>query len=96
VGEATLEGATAATLTFSAKTKTTLATIGYVGESCALSGVQPVTGKFVMLAPMAQVEATSHLAKATSASSLKSGSSAAMLTVSALLKLASGEPWSFL
>jgi hypothetical protein len=95
-GELTLDGALADNLTLSPRTKTTLTTIEYIGASCALEGIQPVTGKAVYLLPTGQDEGASQLAKATSASSLKVGSSAATLEGSFLLKLASSEPWSFL
>jgi hypothetical protein len=94
--EATLDGALGVLATFSPKTKTTFTTIEYIGASCALVGVQPVTGKVVVLDPTGQDEAASQLIEVTAASSLKVGSSAATFTGSALLKLASGEPWSFL
>jgi hypothetical protein len=96
IAEATLDGALGVLATFSPKTKTTFTTIEYLGANCALEGIQPVTGKAVVLDPTGQDEATSQLIKVTSASTLKVGSSAATLTGSALLKLASGEPWSFL
>jgi hypothetical protein len=96
IAETTLDGALGITATFSPKTKTTFATFEYVGASCALEGIQFVTGKMVMLDPTGQDEAASQLIKATSASTLKVGGSSATITGSALLKLATGEPWSFL
>jgi prolyl oligopeptidase PreP (S9A serine peptidase family) len=97
--EATLEGALAVVATFTPKTKTTFATIEYKGEDCALEGLDAVTGKAKVLAPTGQDERTLQLINAitTEASGeLKDGSSPATLTGSALLKLASGKPWSFL
>ncbi len=93
--ETTLDGTSAAKSSFSPKTKTILATIGYTGEKCALLGTQPVTGKAVALAPTGQEEKTVQLAKYTSESSLKIGSSSATLQGSSLLTLASGESWRF-
>ncbi len=93
--EATLDGALAAKATFTPQTKNTFATIHFIGPSCALLGVQPVTGTQEVLAPEGQDERTLQLIKAIG-SSLKVGSSPATLLGSALLKLASGETWSFL
>ncbi len=96
LAEVTLDG-TGAKATFLPETKSTFATIQFLGASCALLGVQPVTGKAVVKAPTGQTESASQLIElSTSESSLKVGSSAATLEGSALLKLASGENWSFL
>lgn len=81
------------------KTKSTFATISFAGSSCALaSEVQPIAGKVTAILPNGYTERTSQeiLANVTKASEeLKVGSSVAELKDKALLKLASGKPWSF-
>jgi hypothetical protein len=77
----------------------TLATIKFEGEKCALLGTQPVTGKATIGAPTFEEERTSQEieSKITEASNeLKVGSGAAELKGKQLLRLASGESWSFL
>lgn len=83
--------------TITPKTKTTLATIKYEGALCALSGIEPVTGKALASAPTGVVEETLQKLKATPSASgeLKVGSSSAELSGSALMKLASGKTFSF-
>ena len=84
---------------FLPKTKTVFATIEYKGATCALLGVQPVSGKALVDDANGKVESVLQLIEAvtTEASGeLKVGSSPAELTGSALLKLASGAQWSFL
>jgi len=97
--EATLEGALAVIATFKPKTKTTFATFEFQGSKCASEGLNAVTGTAKVLAPTGQDESATQLITsiATEASTeLKVASSPASLTGSALLKLASGAPWSFL
>jgi hypothetical protein len=84
---------------FLPKTKNTFATISYEGEKCALLGTQPLTGKFTVTAPTGQEEKTLQEIEAAvteGSSELKIGSSSAELKGKALLKLVSGETWSFL
>jgi hypothetical protein len=80
-----------------ANTKT-FATILFGGALCALEGVQPVSGTQAFLAPTGQDERTLQLISATQdvAGELKVGSSAATLTGLILVRLASGEAFSFL
>jgi hypothetical protein len=81
------------------KTKTTIATIKFEGEKCALLGTQPVSGKIKMQGPTGGSEATLQLIEVNALEAteeLKVGSSAAEFKGKALLKLASGAPWSFL
>jgi hypothetical protein len=97
--EATLEGTAAVIATFKPKTKAVFATFEFTGTNCAALGLDAVTGTARVLAPNGQTENTLQLinAIATEASEeLKVASSPASLAGSALLKLASGEPWSFL
>jgi hypothetical protein len=97
--EATLEGALAVVATFKPKTKATFATFEFTGSNCATAGINGVTGTVKVLAPTGQDERTLQLINsiATEASGeLKILSSPASLLGSILLKLASGEPWSFL
>jgi len=97
--EATLEGTAAVIATFKPKTKATFATFEFTGSKCASEGLNAVTGTAKVLAPTGQTENTLQQinAIATEASGeLKVASSPASLAGSALLKLASGEPWSFL
>lgn len=81
------------------KTKTTLATIKFEGATCALLGVQPLTGKFLLNGPTGQEERTLQEIQAAAteeSAELKLGSSSAELKGEALLKLVSGATWSFL
>jgi hypothetical protein len=96
--EATLDGALAVKELIKPETKTTFATILFEGALCALEGVQPVSGRASVLAPTGQDERTLQLYKATAieAGELKAGSNTATLNGSSLIKLANGEPWSFL
>jgi hypothetical protein len=95
--EATLDGTLAVKEVIKPETKTPFATLLLEGELCALDGVQPVTGKASVLASgheertLQQFHATTEVA-----GELKIGSSSASLTGSSLVRLASGEPWSFL
>jgi hypothetical protein len=96
--EATLEtGGVAAT--FSPKSGTLFATFKFNGESCAVSGLKAVTGKAITKTPGGQEEKTLQLLSVNTTATegvLKLGSAAAKFEGSALLKLASGLPWSFL
>jgi hypothetical protein len=78
--------------------KKTFATIPFEGELCALEGKQPVSGTQAFLAPTGQDERTLQLITATqdTAGELKVGSFAATLKGSILIRLANGEPFSFL
>jgi len=98
--EATLEGALAVVATFKPKTGTQFASVTFEGVECAESGdVDPINGQAKILAPTGQDERTLQLIKAITTEASKElifGSAAASLTGSALLKLASGKPWSYL
>jgi hypothetical protein len=99
LAEATLEGALAVKVLFKPETKNTFTTVEYTGALCALQGVQPVTGKATVSAPTGQDERTLQQLNANvteTSGELKVGSSPAELKGVALLRLASGEPWSFL
>jgi len=97
--EATLSGTLGVRASFSPKTGTLFTTLLFKGASCAIAEeVQPVTGKANVLGPTGQDERASQeiVATALTAGELKVGSSAATLAGAALLRLASGESWSFL
>jgi hypothetical protein len=97
--EATQEGALAAIIGFKPKTTTNFLTVKYEGPECAMEGILDFTGRIAMLGPTGQDESTLQLLESitTEASGeLKMGSFGVSLKGSALLKLASGEPWSFL
>jgi hypothetical protein len=99
--EPTLEGALGVATTFRPISGITFATLKFTEKSeCAVSGEKlPVTGTAPATAPTGQDERTLQLlsVNVTSASGLlKVGSSAASLIGSALLKLASSLPWSFM
>jgi hypothetical protein len=80
-----------------ANTKT-FATILFEGAACALEGVQPVSGTQAFLAPTGQDERTLQLITATkdAEGELKIGLGAVTLTGAILVRLANGEPFSFL
>jgi hypothetical protein len=95
--EATLEGTLGVKVIFTPKTTKVFTTIEYIGSECSLAGIKPVKGKATVKAPTGQDENTLQLIEAaTGAGELEVGSSEAQLKGSALLKLASGLPWSFL
>jgi hypothetical protein len=97
--EATLEGTLGIASVFTPKTGTTVATVKFNGESCPVAGLKAVTGKFITKSPEGQDEHTLQLTSINTAATeavLKLGSSAARASGSALPKLASGLPWSFL
>ena len=99
LGEATLEGSLAVVATLKPRSGTKFTNIDFIGTECALEGLQPVTGQAKVLAPTGQDERTLQLINAISTETsgeLKVASSPASLKGSALLKLQSGEPWSFL
>jgi len=99
LAEATLEGSLAVVATFKPQTGTLFTTIEFLGSQCALEGNQPVTGKAKVLAPTGQDERTLQLINAITVPTSKElfvGSAGAKLSGSALLKLQSSEPWSFL
>jgi hypothetical protein len=78
-------------IVFLPKTKTVLATIKFEGGTCALLGVQPITGKATAKMPTGQIESASQQVEAnvTEASAeLKVGSSAAEFKDKPLFKLA--------
>jgi hypothetical protein len=77
---------------FAAETKTTIATIKYEGELCALEGIQPITGKASISLPRGQEGKTLQEIRAnTTSGELKLGSNAATLKGVAELRLASGK-----
>jgi len=97
--EATLEGATGVSASFTPKTGTIFTTIKYEGAECALLGVKPVTGKAKVTDSKGKEESVTQeiVANVTEASKeLKVGSSGASLKGAAQLKLANSEPWSLL
>jgi hypothetical protein len=95
--EATLDGTLAVREIIKPKTKNVFTTIKLEGSSCVFLGTQPVTGKSTFLAPSGQDESTLQLFRsAPSAGELKVGTDEAILSVSTLVGLVSGETWSFL
>jgi hypothetical protein len=93
--EATLDGESAVKAVFTPETKVTFATVEFNGPTCSLLGVQPITGSQEILAAQGQSEMTLQLFQAVG-TTLKVGAAPAALLGRFLLKLASGEPWSFL
>jgi hypothetical protein len=99
LAEATLEGALAVPVKFKPETGTIFATIKFSGEKCSVAGIKPVTGKVTASGPTGQDERTTQelAVNVTVASAeLFIASSAASLKGAALLKLQSGQGWSFL
>jgi hypothetical protein len=97
--EATLEGALGVQAVFKPQTGTTFATVKFSGELCAVAGIKAITGDANTSAPTGQDERTLQLLEinvTTAQNLLFIASNAASMTGSALLKLASGAPWSFL
>jgi hypothetical protein len=97
--ETTLQGSQATVTTLKPKTGTTFSTFAVEGETCAAAGNVAVNGQAKILAPEGQIENTLQLQKAITTEASKElfiGKTAASLSGSALLKLASGERWSFL
>jgi hypothetical protein len=98
VAEATLEGALEAKAVIKPKTKTVFGTFKFEGATCALLGVQPVTGKAMVKLPDGQMEETAQeVVLHTGAGELKVGSDEIVAKKGAYIrKLASALPWSFL
>ena len=99
LSEVTLEGALGAKGTAVPKTGSIITTIKFEGEKCSGAGVKAITGSVISSAPTDQDERTLQLHSINTTASegtLKFASGAATLTGSVLLKLASGEPWSYL
>jgi hypothetical protein len=101
LAEATLDSANVLAINYKLKpeTGTVLVTVSFKGEKCALSGSEPITGKVTALLPTGQDERTAQslVVNVTAGSGeLFIASAAATLKGSALLKLQSGAPWSFL
>jgi len=99
LAEATLEGTLGTKVLFSPQSGTTFATIKYEKGTgtCSLEGLKPVTGKVTVTAPTGQDENTlQQIEAATPEGELKIGTASATLKGKALLKLATGQPWSFL
>jgi hypothetical protein len=99
VAEVTLDGLLAVKATIKPETKTLFATLRFEGETCALLGVQPITGQGSALGPTNQDERTVQQANSTTTAAsgeLKVGSSAAAVTGIGLGRLASTLTWSFL
>jgi hypothetical protein len=97
--ETTLEGALATTTIFRPTTGTTFSTFAIEGETCASAGNVRFNGQEKVLSPEGQDENTLQLIKSITTAATKElfvGKTAASLEGSALLKLASGERWSFL
>jgi hypothetical protein len=96
--EATLDGTLAVKESIKPETGTEFVTISLEGELCALEGLQSVSGKASVLAPTGQDERTLQQYNAINAAEgeLKIGGKTALIKGSSLIKLASGESWSFL
>jgi hypothetical protein len=95
--EITLDGTLAVKGVVKPETKNVLATIKFEGASCALLGVQPVTGKVKALAKTGQDERKlQSVAISTETGDLKLGSSEAKASGTSEVELESGETWSFL
>jgi hypothetical protein len=97
--EVTLDGALATRGVFKPKTVTTFATIKLEGANCSETGKVPIKGTAAWLAPTGQDERTLQLlsTNVTAASKeLEVGDTAASLKGSALAKLTSALPWSFM
>jgi hypothetical protein len=97
--ETTLEGSLATVATVRPKTGTVFATFELEGEACGFAGNLQLTGQYKSLAPAGQDENTLQLTKTITTEASKElfiGKTAVALLESDLLKLASGERWSFL
>lgn len=97
--EATLEGTLGVRATLKPKTGLIIATLKFEGENCSGSGVKSATGSVITSAPTDQDERTLQLASVNATASegtLKSAGGAITVKGSALLKLATAEPWSYL
>ncbi len=97
VAEATLEGVLEARAVIKPKTKNTFGTVAFEGATCALLGVQPVTGKVAVKLAEGQMEETSQeVVLHTTKGELKVGSDEVTAKGAYTRKLASALPWSFL
>jgi hypothetical protein len=96
--EVTLDGALAVIATIKPKTKSIFATFELVGEKCSASGLIAATGTEKILAPTDQ-ESTlyqGNVVTTEESGELRVDGNPVAVTGGALLKLASGEPWTFL
>lgn len=99
LSESTLEGALGVRATFTPKTGSILLTIKFEGENCSGSGIKSGTGSLITSSPTGQDEHAQELLSVNTTATegtLKFASGAATLKGSALLKLTSSEPWSYL
>jgi hypothetical protein len=97
--ETALESTLAVIAKLKPQTKSVIATVDFVGETCAFLGVQNVTGTVLVLSATGQDERTTQQSNAitTEASKeLKVGSSVASLSTTATTRLTGGQAWSFL
>ncbi len=97
--EVTLEGVLATIARLKPQTKTTIATASFIGEKCALLGVQNITGSVLVLSLTAQDERSTQQSTSITtevSGELKVGASVASVTTTATTSLASGQTWSFL
>jgi hypothetical protein len=96
LGEATLQGALTIKTTFKPEKGSAIFSWRIVGERCGVVGKDEIGGKLTTLAPTGQDERAAQLFQwsVTAASGELSPSVAAKGAV--LLKLSSGQPWSFL
>jgi hypothetical protein len=99
VGEATLEGALADKVTFKPATGTLFSTIKFSGEKCAIAGVVPISGKATSKLVTGQDERTSQLLQFNITEASKElfiGGTPLALKAGELVKVQSGQTWSFL
>jgi hypothetical protein len=99
LAETTLEGALATTATIKPKSGTEFSTFAIEGENCAATGNIMVNGQVKVLVAAGQDEGSLQLMKAISTEASKElfiGKTATSISVSSLVKLATGERWSFL
>lgn len=97
-GLAELDGALGTLIKILPLPSKTFAAVNFLGTTCALAGVQPVTGTVDLLAPSGKDPAILQLVRVFSLpGSLKVGSDEALLTgLEGDVQLASGQPWNFL
>ncbi len=97
-GLAELDGTLGALIKVLPLPSKTFAVVHFLGETCALLGIQPVTGTLDLLAPSGKDPAVLQLVSVFSLpGSLKVGSDEALLTgLNGDVKLASGQTWNFL
>jgi hypothetical protein len=98
LAEATLDGTLAVKEIIKPETGSTFTTIQFEGALCALEGVQPIKGKASVLASGHEEHTLQefHSTVTKGSGELKIGSIAAELNGASLIRLASGESWSFL